>query len=341
MSMNMNLNTASIYIGIDVSQERLDVAVRPSGEYFYVANSQEGIATLIQRLKSQSQSQSENESESESERLSAELIGSIVLEATGGLEMPVAGALAKAKLPVAVVNPRQVRDFAKSTGKLAKTDKLDAHVLAHFAEAVKPQPRIIADEQSQTLSAILARRHQIVEMLTAEKNRLLRAHKSVFPEIRKHIAFLERQLKAIDDELCQLIQQSPIWREKDELLRSVTGIGQVTSRTLLAELPELGTLNRKQIAALVGVAPFNRDSGTLRGKRIVWGGRANVRAVLYMSALVAVRHNPILKQFYQRLVKAGKAPKVALTACMRKLLVILNTMLKNRTSWNPNYVSIS
>jgi len=202
---------------------------------------------------------------------------------------------------------------------------------------------MIADEQSQTLSAILSRRHQVVEMLTAEKNRLLRAHKSVHREIQEHIAFLERRLKANDDDLSQLIQQSPIWREKDELLQSVPGIGKVCSMTLLAELPELGRLNRKEIAALVGVAPFNRDSGTLRGKRIVWGGRANVRAVLYMSALVAVRHNPILKQFYQRLVKAGKAAKVALTACMRKLLVILNTMLKNRTSWNPNpkYVSIS
>jgi transposase len=322
-----------MYIGIDVSQERLDVAIRPAGEYFYVGNSQEGIATLIQRLKSKG--------DSKSERSAAELIELIVLEATGGLEMPVAAAMAEAKLPVAIVNPRQVRDFAKSTGKLAKTDKLDAHVLAHFAEAIKPQPRMIADEQAQALSAILARRHQLVEMLTAEKNRLLRAHKRVVPEIGKHIAFLERRLKDIDDELSQLIQQSPIWREKEELLRSVPGIGQVSSMTLLAELPELGRLNRKQISALVGVAPFNRDSGTLRGKRMVWGGRANVRAVLYMSALVAVRHNPVLKQFYQRLVKAGKAPKVALTACMRKLLVILNTMLKNRTSWNPNYVSIS
>ena len=333
MSMNMKPNTASIYIGIDVSQERLDVALRPSGEHFCVANSQEGIGTLVQRLKS--------ESKSKSERLSPDAIELIVLEATGGLEMPVVGALAEAKLPVVVVNPRQVRDFAKSTGKLAKTDKLDAHVLAHFAEAVKPQPRMIADEQSQILGAILSRRHQVVGMLTSEKNRLLRAHKSVHQEIQEHIAFLEQRLKANDDDLSQLIQQSPIWREKDELLQSVPGIGKVCSRTLLADLPELGTLNRKEIAALVGVAPFNRDSGTLRGKRIVWGGRANVRAVLYMSALVAVRHNPILKQFYQRLVKAGKVAKVALTACMRKLLVILNTMLKNRTSWNPNYVSIS
>jgi transposase len=257
----------------------------------------------------------------------------IVLEATGGMEIPLTSALATAGLPVVVVNPRQVRDFARASGLLAKTDALDAQVLAQFAEVMRPQPRLLPDPEARALAALLTRRRQLVEMLTAEKNRLLSASSSIRKSLRAHITWLERELQRTDTDLTTAIQQSPVWREKDELLRSVPGVGPVLTSTLLANLPELGTLTNKQIAALVGVAPLNRDSGTLRGRRTVWGGRAQVRAVLYMSAIVAARFNPVIRSFYQRLQRAGKAKKVALTACMRKLLTILNAMLKNRTSW--------
>ena len=257
----------------------------------------------------------------------------LVLEATGGLEVPLASALAVAGIPVAVVNPRQVRDFAKATGRLAKTDAIDAQTLARFAEAVRPAPRPLPDEAAQAFSALLTRRRQLIEMLVAEQNRMQRAPRPIQPQIQAHVTWLKQQLAALDEDLTHRIQSTPIWREQEDLLRSVPGIGPVVSRTLLAELPELGTLTHKQIAALVGVAPLNRDSGTLRGRRTTWGGRAVVRAALYMSTLVATKHNPVIKVFYQRLRAAGKAPKVALVACMRKLVTILNAIVKHRTPW--------
>jgi transposase len=257
----------------------------------------------------------------------------IVLEATGGVEVSLTSALAAAGLPVVVVNPRHVRDFARATGQLAKTDALDAQILAQFAEVMRPERRPLPDAQTQALAALVTRRRQLIEMLTAEKNRLSMAPPPVRKSLRAHITWLERELAHTDTDLAQTIRQSPVWREKDELLQSVPGVGPVLTSTLLANLPELGTLTSKQIAALVGVAPLNRDSGTLRGKRTVWGGRAQVRAVLYMSAIVAARFNPVIRAFYQRLQTAGKAKKVALTACMRKLLTILNAMLKHRTPW--------
>ena len=238
-----------------------------------------------------------------------------------------------------MVNPRQVRDFAKSTGQLAKTDRLDARILAHFGEAVRPTVRPLRDAESQVLSATLSRRRQIVEMLTAEKNRLGRAIPEVCNRIQAHITWLKEELKDLDAELRRAVQSSPVWREKDELLRSVPGVGQQVSITLLADLPELGTLGRKQITALVGVAPFSRDSGPHRGKRSVWGGRARVRGALYMGALVAARWNPVIRGFYHRLLAAGKPKKLALTACMRKLLTVLNSMAKTGRPWEPAVAS--
>lgn len=243
--------------------------------------------------------------------------------------------LAIAGLPVSVVNPRQVRDFARALGILAKTDMLDARVLAAFAERIHPAPRALPDELSQEMEALVTRRRQIVDMLTAERNRLYRAMPSVRPHIQEHSAWLEQQLRVLNQELKKRIRASPIWRAKDELLRSVPGIGPTVSFTLLAELPELGTLHHKQIASLVGVAPLNRDSGGKRRCRRVWGGRARVRAVLYMAALTGTRCNPVLRAFYQRLLAAGKARKVALTACMHKLLTILNAMMRDHTLWQP------
>jgi transposase len=263
----------------------------------------------------------------------------ITLEATGGFEHAVVAALAAAGLPLVVVNPRQVRDFARATGQLAKTDRIDAQVLALFAERVRPEPRPLPDAAAQALDARLTRRRQVLDMLVAEKNRLGFARPPIRRKITQHIRWLERQLDDVDHELGQMIEASPVWRAKDNLLRRVPGVGPVLSRTLLGELPELGQLNRKQIAALVGVAPLARDSGTLRGKRLVWGGRAPIRTVLYMSALVAARHNPVIRTFYQRLRTAGKPPKVALTACMRKLLTILNAMLQANTAWQHAHVT--
>jgi transposase len=307
-----------VFVGIDVSKAQLDVAVRPAGG-FTVAHDEAGLALLVKELTV----------------LSPTLV---VLEATGGWEIPVTGLLALAGLPLVVVNPRQVRDFAKATGQLAKTDAIDARVLAQFAEVIRPTPRPLADEQTQALAALVTRRRQLIEMLTTEKNRLLSARSGIRKELRAHITWLERALENADANLVDAIRQSPVWRETEELLRSVPGIGPVLTTTLLANLPELGTLTHKQIAALVGVAPLNRDSGTLRGRRTVWGGRAQVRAALYMSAIVAARFNPIIRAFYQRLCAAGKAKKVALVACMRKLLIIINAMLKNRRPWNPTLV---
>ncbi len=309
------MEISPIFIGIDVSKARLDVAVRPSGESESVSNDEDGIKALVKRLG----------------EIQPALI---VLEATGGVERLVARALSSAELPVVVVNPRQVRDFAKATGQLAKTDSIDAGVLARFGEAVRPALRPFPDEVTLELRALIARRRQITEMIVAERNRLSGASKSVRKRIDAHIRWLEAELARADKDLDQSIRQSPIWRENEDLLRSVPSIGPVVSRTLLAELPELGRLNRKQIAALVGIAPLNRDSGTLRGRRAIWGGRASVRAALYMAALVASRRNAAIRAFYKRLRHAGKAPKVALVACMRKLLTILNSMIKHKTRWS-------
>ncbi len=308
------MTAPTVFVGIDVSKARLDVACRPSGTHWAVANDPSGLARLVDRLRG----------------LSPTLI---VLEATGGLELPPTGTLAAAGLPVVVVNARQVRDFAKATGRLAKTDAIDAAVLAQFAEAVRPALRPLPDAATQALSALMTRRRQLLEMRTAEQNRLGSAQSSMHKGIRAHITWLDHRLADLDLDLGRTIRESPVWREQDALLQSTPGVGPVLARTLLADLPELGTLNRKQVAAMVGVAPLNRDSGTLRGHRRVWGGRAPVRAALYMSALAATRFNPVIKAFYQRLCAAGKAKKVALTACMHKLLMILNAMMKHGTPW--------
>jgi transposase len=302
------------FVGIDVSKRWLDVAIRPDGESLRVAHTDEGIAGLIARI----------------ENLSPALI---VLEATGGLEMPLVAALAVARLPAVVVNPRQARDFAKATGTLAKTDALDASVLAHFAQAVRPEPRPLADAETQALAGWLARRRQLVEMLVAERHRLHTAAAALQPGIREHITWLQMRLGDADAELAKAVKASPCWREQDQLLRSVPGVGPVLAVTLLADLPELGRLDRKQIAALVGVAPFNCDSGQFRGKRAIKGGRASVRAALYMGALVAAQHNPIIRALYRRLLSVGKPKKLALVACMRKLLTILNAILRSGRGW--------
>jgi len=315
------MNQKPLYIGIDVAKAQLDVAVRPTGEHWQVSYTEEGVQGLVSRLI-------------------APRPALVLLEASGGLEMPLVAALATASLPIVVVNPRQVRDFARATGKLAKTDAIDAQVLAHFAEAVRPAPRPIADADAQALSALVARRHQLISMLVSEKNRLGTALSSVRPYIQTHIAWLEQALSDLDNHLSHTLHQSPFWREKEDLLRSVPGVGPQLALTILAYLPELGTLDRRRIAALVGVAPFNRDSGTLRGRRAVWGGRSRIRAILYMGALVATRHNSVIRAFYERLLAAGKPKKVALTACMRKLLTILNAMMKHRTPWRPVEVQL-
>ena len=302
------------FVGIDVSKAQVDVAVRPTGQRWVASYDETAVEELVSQMVD----------------LGPALV---LLEATGGLELPLVAALAAAALPVVVVNPRQVRDFARATGTLAKTDALDAGGLAHFADVVRPDVRPLKDAETQVLNSLTARRHQVMTMLVSEKNRLGTAIGAVSPRIEAHIAWLEQELSDLDKGLRQTLRRSPVWREKDDLLRTVPGVGEQLSLTLLANLPELGTLNRRQIAALVGVAPYNRDSGTLRGKRAVWGGRSRVRAVLYMRALAASRHNPAIRDFYQRLLAAGKPKKVALVACMRKLLVILNAMLKHGSPW--------
>lgn len=307
---------AEQYAGVDVSKDRLDVAVAPSGETYSFTNDEEGVHNLVTALAP----------------LAPRIV---VLEATGGLEMAAAGMLSVSGLTVAIINPRQSRDFAKAMGRLAKTDAIDARVLAEFALRVQPEPRSLADEQIQRLSALITRRRQIIEMIVAEKNRLSRAHLEVRKRVRAHINWLEHELDEIDEELKSEIKSSPLWREKENLLRTVPGVGPVLSTTLLAQLPELGQLNRKEIAALAGVAPLNRDSGRWRGHRTCWGGRANVRCALYMGTLAATRYNPVIKDLYQRLVGNGKANKVAIVACMRKLLTILNAMMRDGQPWSP------
>jgi transposase len=305
------------YVGIDVSKARLDVAVRPSGEVWTLTNDESGFASLVERL----------------EPIAPKLV---IVEATGGYQAPLVAALSVARIPVAVVNPRQVRDFGRSTGQLAKTDVLDAEVIAHFGEAVKPEPRALPDAETLELQGIVARRRQLVDMITAESNRLATSVKPVQRDIEEHIAWLRRRLKDIDDDLYTKLKKSPLWRVKEQMLRSAPGIGRVSTCALIAQVPELGSLSGRKIAALVGVAPFNRDSGTLRGKRAVWGGRASVRHTLYMATLTAIRCSPSIGAFYERLVAAGKPHKVAHVACMRKLLVRLNAMMRDGTTWTED-----
>jgi transposase len=309
------MDKAPLFVGIDVAKHRLEVHVRPAGEGFALDHGEEEVAALVARLAA----------------LEPMLV---VLEATGGLEVRLAAALAAAGLPVAVVNPRQVRAFARATGRLAKTDRLDARAIAHFAEAVRPPVRPLPDEATRHLGALVARRRQLLEMLTAERNRRQAAAPALHGRIDAHLRWLEEALAEIERDLDAAVRASPLWRAKEELLRSVPGIGNVSARTLLAELPELGSLTRRQAAALVGVAPVSRDSGQMRGRRTVWGGRARLRACLYMAAVAAARgSNPAIAGFYRRLRLAGKPAKLALTACMRKLVVTLNAMLRTNTAW--------
>jgi transposase len=305
------------FVGLDVSKDRLDVHVRPTDERFAVAYDDEGLTTLVTRLS----------------RLQPTLI---VLEATGGYEVRVAAAMANAGLPVAVVNPRQIRDFARATGQLAKTDALDARVTARFAETVQPAARPLASEQAQALGELVARRRQLVDMLGAETNRRRQARdRRLQKRITVHVTWLSRAIEEIDGDIKGLIQSSPVWRETENLLTSVPGIGDVTAHALIADLPELGRLTRRRIAALVGIAPLNRDSGLWRGRRMIGGGRPTVRRALFMATIVAVRHNPLLATFYQRLTSAGRPKKVAIIAAMRKLLTILNAMLRDQRPWQP------
>ena len=304
-----------MFVGIDVSKARLDVAVRPTGETFDVSNTPQGIAHLVDRLQA----------------LRPVLV---VLEPTGGFEQPAVLALAERRLPVVVVNARQIRDFARATGRLAKTDKIDAAVLAQFAEAVRPQLRALPDPEQRSLDALVARRVQLVEMVTAERNRLQHTRNAaVRANIHAHLAFLERQLDQMERELLRAIETSSALKMRFDLMVTVPGVGKVTAATLLGDLPELGNLGNREIAALVGVAPMNRDSGQIRGRRSTWGGRSSVRRVLYMAVVSAIRCNPVIRSMYERLRIAGKPAKVAIVACMRKLIVMLNAMLRSGTPW--------
>jgi transposase len=306
---------APLFVGLDVAKDELVVHVEPTRERWTTPNVTAAFGSLVLRLQQYAPTL-------------------IVLEATGGYEIAVAASLGAAGLPVVIVNPRQVRAFAKATGQLAKTDRIDARILALFADRVRPAVRALTDEATQDLDAVLLRRRQLIEMLTAEKNRLGLARKPIRKSLKAHIAYLEREVRMADSDLAAQVASSPLWRAKDDLLQSVPGIGPVVAHTLLAELPELGRLSRRQIAALVGVAPVACDSGALRGKRTIAGGRSAVRSALYMATLVATRRNGVIRRFYQHLVALGKPKKVALVACMRKLLVILNAMLRHHTCWN-------
>ena len=304
-----------VFVGIDVAKDRLDVHVRPSGETFAVARDGEGVAALAERLGTMAPAL-------------------VVSEATGGFEQVVAAGLAAAGLPVVVVNPRQIRDFARALGRLAKTDRIDAETIALFAERVRPELRPLPDDQARLLGELVARRRQVIEMIVAEGNRARQLEsRRLKKRIERHRRALQDELSEIEAELDDAIRGTPIWRDKEDLLKSAPGIGDASARTLIADLPELGTLDRKKIAALVGVAPFNRDCGTMRGRRTVWGGRAAVRAALYMATLTASRCNPVIAAFYKRLLAAGKPKKLALTACMRKFLTILNAMLRDQRPW--------
>jgi transposase len=307
---------SAVFVGLDIAKDHIDVRVRPTNDQWQTDQTDAGLTQLVDRLGA----------------LRPTLV---VVEATGGYETAIVTALAVAHVPVAVVNPRQVRAFAKAIGQLAKTDAIDAAVLALFAERVRPPVRPLPDDAHQELVALVTRRRQLLDMLTAERNRLTTARRSVRASVQQHIRWLERRIKDADTDLTTTIRQSPLWRTKDDLLQSVPGIGPITSSVLIAWLPELGVLSRREIASLVGVAPLNHDSGQQRGRRTVWGGRARVRAPLYMATLTAKRCNPVIRAFYQRLRAAGKKPLVALVAAMRKLLTILNAMVKNQQSWQP------
>jgi transposase len=308
------------HAGIDVSKAKLDVAVLPELQRFEFSNDETGIADLIKAMRT-----------AKPER--------IVVEPTGGYEAALVHALAAAELPVVVINARQVRQFAQAAGRLAKTDTIDAVVLARFGEAMKPEIRPLKGEELTELEALVSRRRQLVDMKSAEQKRRHQARKSIWPSIDEMIAAIDRQLKDVDSDIDKMIRSSPLWHEQDDLLKSVPGVGRVTIATIIALLPELGTLDRKQIAALVGIAPMNNDSGRRKGRRSIWGGRAPVRMVLYMAASAAARWNPALSRLKERLDAKGKPYKVAIVACMRKLLSILNAMMRDKTSWNPQLTS--
>lgn len=304
-----------IFTGIDIAKDRLDVALRPTGETFALGRDHAGLERLVAKLK----------------EINPKLI---VMEATGGFEAAVASALAAANLPVCVVNPRQIRDFAKATGRLEKTDALDAAAIAHFADAIRPEPRPLPDDAAKRLGELVARRRQVIEIMTAERNRLAAMNdKRVLKRIKRHLDFLQKELNDVDDDLDTSVRASPVWRETEDLLTSVPGVGKTTARYLMVEMPELGSLDRKAVAKLAGLAPIPRDSGTFRGRRTIAGGRRAVRTALYMAALVAARVNTEMKVFYRRLVAAGKPKKLALTAVMRKLLTVLNAIARDRKPW--------
>jgi transposase len=307
------MSTQGVVAGIDVSKDWLDVAL--GSESLRVANEAQGVAGLIERLR--------------------KLEVLVVMEATGGYETQAASAMAGAGLRLAVVNPRQVRDFAKATGRLAKSDRIDAHVIAAFGQAIDPKIVRLPDEQARELQDLLLRRSQLVAMRVQESNRMALMQGAMRKQIKSHITWLDRAIDEVNTDLTARLRQSPAWREKDELLQSFKGVGRITSGTLMTSLPELGALDRRAIAALVGVAPFNRDSGTFRGRRAIWGGRAHVRHILFMAAISAIRSNPVIKAFYERLIARGKPHKVAVIACMRKMLTILNAMLRSKTPWTP------
>lgn len=313
----MNETKVEKFVGIDVSKSTLDVCIEPAVQTLHVAHDEAGIRQVVSRLKEANPTL-------------------IVIEATGGLEVRIATELASKGLPVAVINPRQARDFAKATGQLAKTDQVDAAVLAAFAKAIRHQVRPLKDADTRALDDMVSRRRQLIDIRVQETLRLgTAASKPMQKSLNKHIAWLGKQIIELDNDLTKRLRESDVWRAKDDLLRGIPGVGAVTTRTMLAKCPELGTLNRREIAALTGVAPLANDSGKHRGKRFVWGGRADVRAVLYMATVSAIRCNDPIKAFAERLKKAGKPPKVVIVACMRKLLTIMNSMLKNNTPWNP------
>jgi transposase len=309
------------FVGIDISKDKLDVAVRPSGDVFTLTHHSKGIASLVKRLK----------------KIDPKLIA---LEATGAYGKELCYALIDAGLPVTVINPRQVRDFAKATGRLAKTDRIDADIIAHFAQSLEPELRQLPSRDQEELRAMLTRRMQVVEMITAEKNRLeVTSSRKTKTEIKSHISYLKKRLAKLDKNIDRFIDSDQTLKSRAKALRTIPGVGPQVSHTMVAFLPELGTLSNKQITALVGLAPYNHDSGKYRGKRSIWGGRAKVRSAIYMAALVASRYNPVIKAFYERLLQAGKLKKVALTACMRKLLIIANTIIKRGTTWDPQYAN--
>jgi transposase len=312
----------TVVAGIDVSKETLDLCILPSGTAHRFANDESGCSELAKALALVAPSR-------------------VIFESTGGLEMLAVGVLSAVSLPVVIVNPRQIRDFAKACGLLAKTDRLDAKVIALFGQKIEPEIRPLKDEATQELSALMARRRQLVDMQTAEKNRLSAAPKAVRPGITRHIEWLEKQISSLDDDIARFIQSSPVWKAKEQILTSVKGIGTVTAATLLAAMPELGSMSRHKIGALAGLCPYNHDSGKRKGKRSIWGGRAAVRSVLYMATLTATRYNPVIKAFYERLRKAGKLHKVAITAAMRKLLVILNAMIRDNRHWDDNFFTLT